>query len=311
MINRPDAGALLDGTLGDWLGEQGSRRASARVKSWQLMGCGVVFALLVAGTWLALGGGIGDAIVWGGGFLLVGGFLAHGARRTVTDSIKGKVNAAIAEALGIRFSLEVTDAEPFRRVQAFGLVPEGHDTLLEDEWSGEVAGTAFRLHEAKLTRERSFGVFSITQTVFRGVVLSLVFARSFCGVTLIERAGLHGGVGGSDRIRLNGIDLARIDMVHPEFADAFAVWSDDGVEARYLVHPGYIERLVAVEQAWSGHDIRALFSGGELLVVLETANLFESGSLHARLDRQLLETAIAQFSSLAELVTKLNERRRD
>ncbi len=79
---------------------------------------------------------------------------------------------------------------------------------------------------------------------------------------------------------------------------------------RYLVHLEYIERLIAVEEAFAGKNIRALFNGGELLVVLESGNLFESGSLQASEDRMLLDRTIDQFDALASLASKLNERPR-
>ena len=90
----------------------------------------------------------------------------------------------------------------------------------------------------------------------------------------------------------------------------FTVWSNDQVEARYLVHPEYMERLVAIEQAFSGDNIRALFREGELLIVMESGNMFESGSLDAEDDRHLLERTIAQFGALADLAARLNERAR-
>ena len=68
-------------------------------------------------------------------------------------------------------------------------------------------------------------------------------------------------------------------MVHPEFEDLFSVWSDDQVEARYLVHPRYVERLLEVEQAFDGQNVRTLFKGGELVIAIESDNMFESGSL--------------------------------
>lgn len=51
-------------------------------------------------------------------------------------------------------------------------------------------------------------------------------------------------------------------MVHPDFEDAFTVFTTDQTEARYLVHPTYIERLIALENAFQGKDIKTLFKDG-------------------------------------------------
>jgi hypothetical protein len=149
--------------------------------------------------------------------------------------------------------------------------------------------------------------------VFEGSIMSLGFARMFQGITLVEgdgrrRAWLIGSE--KDECEIGGVSLARADMVDPRFEDRFTIWTSDQTEARYLVHPEYVERLVAIEEAFSGQNIRALFHGGELLIVLETGNLFESGSLDASNDRALLETAIEQFGALADLAIALNERER-
>ena len=70
------------------------------------------------------------------------------------------------------------------------------------------------------------------------------------------------------------------------------------------------ERLIAIEQAFAGEKIRALFKGGDLLIVLESGNLFESGSLDATDDRRLVEQSITQFTTLSDLAMRLNERAR-
>jgi len=149
--------------------------------------------------------------------------------------------------------------------------------------------------------------------VFEGSVLSIGFNRRFQSTTLIEPQGerrkfLIGGE--KDQATIGGIALERIDLTDPRFEDRFTVWSSDQVEARYIVHPEYMERIVAVETAFAGQDVRALFHEGDLLLTIKTGDLFESGSLDAGDDRALLEQSIAQFGSLADLAGKLNERAR-
>ena len=58
--------------------------------------------------------------------------------------------------------------------------------------------------------------------------------------------------GGRVFLPLCGKTLDIAEMVNPEFEDAFDVYSDDQVEARYLVHPAYCEELLAMERAFAG-----------------------------------------------------------
>ena len=110
----------------------------------------------------------------------------------------------------------------------------------------------------------------------------------------------------------HGFALAKTYQMLPShdrdsFEDMFSVWTDDQVEARYLVHPRYIERLIEVERAFGGQNIRALFKGGELSIVIESGDMFESGSLDASKDRALIQKTCDQFMSLVGLAGALNE----
>ncbi len=67
---------------------------------------------------------------------------------------------------------------------------------------------------------------------------------------------------------------------------------------------------MAVQTAFAGKDIRAIFDAGDLVIVVETENLFESGSIEARDDRGRIVRTVEQFASLADLAQTLNERER-
>lgn len=315
MIERPDAAALLAGPLGQWLHDQTAMREQARSKANRRLYWGIGAAAAVAFMVIVAGGEIGLAAQLGF-FIGAGGIgWAEFSKRPAVTRIKAGINGAIASALGLRYSVTVADLRHFEQARTFGLVPSFDKSTFEDEWSGDLRGMPFCLHEAKLTEKRGSGKSRRTVTVFAGSLLAVSFARTFRGTTLIERKGSRKrflGLFGDDKdtVTVNGIRLDRIDTVDPAFAETFSVWSNDPVEGHYLVNPSYVERLVAVEQAFSGDKVRALFNAGTLLIVLESGNLFESGSLDAADDRRLLEQSISQFGTLADLAIQLNERPR-
>lgn len=315
MIERPDADALLAGELGTWLTSQNADRAAAKAKVAMRQKLAVAGACVVAFGYILINGRDIIGALQFGFFAGVAGFgWAALASRPVLTRLKSGINGAIARALELEYSASVTPGKTFERAKAFELVPTYDDDSHEDLWWGLLGPQPFTLHEAKLTEERGSGKSRRTVTVFEGSIIAIGFTRPFHGTTLIERKTEHRswlGLGGAkERITLNEVELAHVDMVDPRFEAAFSVWSDDGVEARYLVHPDYAERLTAVEQAYAGKNIRALFAEGELLIVVETGNLFESGSLDADDDRALVARTIEQFTALTELAVKLNERPR-
>ncbi len=315
MIVRPDADALLAGELGEWLESQGhareeAKRIAAKRRKWGFIAAGVVgvIVLLVSGFDV-------EAMFWFGGFVAAGGWMwGEFAKQAVITTIKGGINHAIARALDMEYSHAASAGEEFRRGCQFQMFPAHDKSQFEDTWRGNIQDRSFLLYEAHLTQREGSGKDRRDVTKFRGSVVTVGFARRFHGVTLVEREKTRKnwfGMG-SDKTELTFGDviLQRCDMVDPKFEDQFTVWSNDPVEARFLVHPEYIERLIAVEQAYAGQNIRALFDGGSLVVALETGDLFESGSIEAADDRPLLQRTIDQFGSIADMAAQLNERAR-
>ena len=316
MIERPNANALLDGPLGIWLDVHSRLRTDTAAKAQRRFVWGVGLAALTAFAIIVGGGEIGLALQLGFVIGAAGYGWSEWTRRPVVARIKSGINGAIAEALGVRYSAAVTEPRLFDQARAYDLLPRFDASKCEDQWSGDVGGQPFCLHELKLTQKRNSGNNRRTVTVFAGSLISVGFARRFSGTTLVERKGRMGGFlggllgGDKDAITVNEQRLGRIDLVDLGFADLFDVWSNDPVEGHYLVHPAYVERLIAIEQAFAGEKIRALFKGGDLLIVLESGNLFESGSLDATDDRRLVEQSITQFTTLSDLAMRLNERAR-
>lgn len=313
MIERPDAASLMAGPLGAWLESQNAERAAVKAKAariWQI-GLGLACALAVAV--ILFGGEFGTALQFGF-FVGVGGFgLAELAKRPMLNKLKGGINGAIAGALGLEYAVDVEPGKVFARAEQFEMLPSYDNSHFADLWWGLVGGRPFAMHEAKLTEQRGSGKSRRTVTVFEGQIMSIGFNRRFGATTLLEPDGQRRKflIGSEkEQATVGGVAMERIDMVHPDFENRFTLWSNDQVEARYIAHPEYLERLLAVETAFAGEDIRALFHEGDLLIVLKTGDLFESGSLDAGDDHALLEKAIEQFTALAELAMRLNEKPR-
>lgn len=313
MIVGPDPDALMAGRLGAWLAGQNADRAAIKAKVSKIWFAAVAAGCAVAVAITLVSGNVGAALQFGFFTGLAGFGIAEWVKRPMINRLKGGINGAIAQALELEYVVDVTPGSAFESACQFQLLPSHDDARLTDGWRGNLGGRPFAMHEAKLTEQRGSGKSRRTETVFEGQVLTIGFNRQFTSTTLLEpnaqrRKFLIGAE--KEQVTIGGVSLERIDMSNPQFEERFTLWSDDQVEARYLVHPEYLERLLAVEQAFAGEDIRALFQNGQLLVTLKTGDLFESGSLDSSEDRKLLEAAIAQFGSLADLAVQLNEKPR-
>jgi hypothetical protein len=310
VITIPDVDTLLAGDLGQWLQGQAEARREAKRKAWQRWIGGLV---LGAPLLLCFGG---EGFVWqalgyaGLGIIAIGFTLGGIIRQNMVSSLKREMNGALARTLGISFDPAARFGDEFNLAYAYDLLPGYTRKTCEDLWEGELGGTRFCLYEATLIERRGSGKDRRDVTVFRGVILTIRFAREFHGVTLVERQKMRLALFG-DSLTKNGMKLDRVKMVDPRFEKTFDVYGSDQVEARYLVHPAYCERLVALEERFQGKSLKALFHKGDVVVVVDSEDLFESASLNPERDRELLGRTIDQFRALAEMIASLNERRRE
>ncbi len=312
MIERPDVNALMAGELGQFLQGQVSVREEARAKTRNRYFLSAVVLLpILAFVWFTPLGDFRIFLTMAGG---MGAFWwSNLPVMAAKKETKSGINAAIAQALGLNYQHDCDAGAGFTRAKAHKMFPGYSRSNFEDLWSGDMQGLPFTLHEAHLEQQQGSGKNRRWVTVFRGPVITIGFARDFHATTLVTRSGHHKKFlffGEADEITVDGQVLQKADMVHPHFEDAFTVFTTDQTEARYLVHPAYIERLIALENAFQGKDIKTLFKDGELTIVLKAENMFESGAIDHTRDREMVETCVNQFMAMADLCAQLNEMER-
>lgn len=311
MIERPDIDALMAGELGQWLHDQASVRDEARKlassRRVTVMVTLIPLALLAL-VFLQLDLAL---ILWGS--VILGGAGLAWAQMPVSKAVrtvKVGINDALAGALGLQYLHDCEPGMPFQLAKECKLLPSHDRASFEDQWSGHIGDIPFTLHEATLEERRGSGKNRHWVTVFRGIVMSVGYARRFHGTTLLVRNNAYRSFFGSkkDSIKMIDIQLDYADMTHPDFEDKFDIYTSDQTEARHLIDPLYVERLIAVEASYSGEDVATIFHDGSLVVTLKAGNMFESGSIHARDDRDRIEQTVNQFSRIADLAKGLNSR---
>ena len=129
----------------------------------------------------------------------------------------------------------------FDRLKGAGLMPGYDNRKFEDLIEGRRAGADFTLVECKLTQEQGSGKDKRTVTTFQGLLLNIEYPERFLGRTLIARQGWWKRGKGAG-------DLQKVQLVSKELEDAFTVYSTDQVEARTLLTPDRMERLIALDE---------------------------------------------------------------
>jgi hypothetical protein len=216
--------------------------------------------------------GVGFAVAVVG--FVITGLFAYAPLSVVKGQVKLASLTALADAMGVTFTLAGFEPPAFARYRDLGLLP-GHDrSKFEDLFEGNYKRAAFDLYEAHLEQRHTDSKGRTTwTTAFRGQIIRLCFPRKFLGVTIVRRdAGILNIFGG-------GKNLERVGLEDPVFEKAFEVFGTDQVEARYLLHPAFMQRLVDLETALKGKKLRCAFEQGDLLIAIEGGNLFEPGDM--------------------------------
>ena len=232
------------------------------------------------------------------------GFGIAGAGRSPLGKYAREAKAMLVEPVASQFDLGfVPQPGPqptIASIHNVGLVPSWERSGFEDRVTGPRTGVDFEVFDAHLeqrrtTRDANGRTRTTWVSVFRGQCLKFKFHKDFSGRTLVLRdAGIMNRFGG-------GRDMDRVKLESPDFEKAFEVYSTDQVEARFLLTPDLMQRLVDLEKVFHGAGLRCAFVDGEMLVALEGGDLFEPGSMFTPLDnpervRDLLDDFAAVFN---------------
>lgn len=141
-------------------------------------------------------------------------------------------------------------------------------------------------------------------TIFKGRFLVALFSKRFHGRTLVL----------SEAWRLFGMSgLEKVALEDPDFEKLFAVYASDQVEARYILSPSLMERLVACRRRMDAQVQAAFVDDHVILALPDAQNRFEppsawsSGPLLSEAD---IQAYAADIALAAELIDELNLNRR-
>jgi len=232
------------------------------------------------------------------------GFAAFGfMTNDIREETKDRIVQAIVGYVGWSFDSVVNsfDMTPFRDLF---LLPKKVDrSSFEDTLSGQAHGTSFHSVEAKLENEtRDSEGKTSWKTVFQGQLMTLDFPTTTFGRTIVLR----------DQGWFNPkkqADMKRVGLVDPVFEKIFEAYGTDQVEARVILDPAFMQKMVDLENAVSGKNIRFGFDAGKLYIAVETKNQYEAGSMFKSLttpDRtqKILDEVAAVFDIVDTLLKR-------
>lgn len=154
----------------------------------------------------------------------------------------------------------------------FGLLPPHVHRSFEDRITGVRCGVSFSVDEVVFSTFRTDGHQK------RALIFHIEHPTRFIGKTIIGRSRVLEGMPRSDGLKFLDLNSAKLQY-------AFSLYTTDQVEARQLLPPNRMERLIALEKRFGDRALRGVFYKQSLSVIVDTMNLFELGPAFADVSR--------------------------
>jgi hypothetical protein len=185
------------------------------------------------------------------------------------------------------------------------IVPSHNIYNAEDYFRGDYKGVGMEFVEMELKKRTGSGKNRRTVTVFKGLAVLLDMKhKKFLGHTIMDRNSSKVGQWFKEKSH----DLERANMVDPEFEKIFDVYTNDQVEARYIIDPLMIERLKGLYMEYEGEKMAVSFYDSKMLVMIASKhNHFEPASLYTpATDPQSILSMKREIGEILSLVDKLS-----
>ncbi len=216
------------------------------------------------------------------------------------NKVKAKVMPVLCECFG---NLQWKQGEyPSHRILKDAELINNYDKCrVDDVFTGSVKDVPLEIAELKYVRivrhtDSDGRTRTSEDTVWKGVLVQFKMNKNFSGHTIVKPDALIKNLGFS---RLKHTTLE--DVV---FEKKFDVFTDDEVEARYLLTTTFMERLTNIKTAFNAQNISCAFYQDKLILAIGTdRDLFSVASLFKPVnDEKQFFTMFEEINSLLYLI---------
>lgn len=265
--------------------------------------------LIAGGIFLLIGliGSIYIGLGWMGlvGSLIISGIILYCCIASKSGELsvyyKENIISVIVSALCQGASFEQQKGISQNMFEASGLFQRPDRYHSEDLITGCVEKTHFLCSEVHAEEKRvTTDGKGRTQTtwidIFRGFFFIADFQKDFKGQTMVYRNAW---------IKLR-FGEKRVKLENPEFEKVFDVYSNDQVEARYLLTPTTMERLLELDKKFPG-KISVCFQHSKVIIAIpDQANHFEASIWKSMVNSQDVMYEFETIRLLISIIDDLN-----
>ncbi len=189
----------------------------------------------------------------------------------------------------------ITKGELKDNIKQSGLFPYYDSISIDDNFMGEISGVKYNISECALKRESADDRMPDI-VIFHGVIISFELKKKFAANTILTFQ--------PKQVHKSGIELVKLEDV--DFDRMFTVFSDNQIEARYLLNPIFMEKLKNFKVEFSATDMDCSFFANKAIFAISTnEDLFEIVSLFNSLTSSVnddIEQCCRQIKSIQTMI---------
>lgn len=183
-------------------------------------------------------------------------------------------------------------------IKKSNLIPNFYDKTVDDNFHGRYKNVNIDICETKI-RDRvvyKSRTRNEPSLYFQGVLVKLAPEKKYKGLTLIKPNGA---------IKPSG--LARVHLEDVEFEKQYDVYSNDQIEARFVLTTAFMERFKKIQQTFKASWLLASITEQGILIGLElNKDFFKLAKInHPIQDFEAFKQLALEFVSILELVDTL------
>lgn len=196
--------------------------------------------------------------------------------------------------------LKVSDLVASEIIPSYTIAPS------EDYVTGSYRGVEVEMMETQLIKQINLGKGRrYPRKIFQGIIIRLEMNKSFNSHTIVEQDS--GFIKNWFKKMRHKSMFKKVKLEDTVFEKQFEVYSNDQVDARYLLSPSFMNRLTKLQNVFDGSEIKASFYGKSLLMMIASkADRFEPTSAFKAFDlRKDVEKTVAEMQEILNIIEVL------
>ncbi|WP_293784783.1 DUF3137 domain-containing protein [uncultured Pedobacter sp.] len=212
------------------------------------------------------------------------------------------------ESLSINPDQGIAVAE-FMYTQLFTQEPDRYKT--EDLVTGCANKTRFYFAEVhaeyKTVTQTKNGTRTEWHDIFKGIIFAADFNKNFNGITIVRPKGFANALGAwfsKNVFSFGGNDVVKLE--NPDFDKTFITYGSDQVEARYILTPALMERILKLNHQ-TKYDISLSFIESRMYIAFPlNRNYFEAPIFKSLMNAEALDNDVTTVKFMYDIVQELD-----